>query len=116
MREAPSLTLIEKLLAAGCAVKAYDPVAMPEAKRIVGDKIRYAKDIYETAQQADAILLVTEWKEFRLPDWNTIKNTMRTPVVLDGRNIYDGDELQRAGIEYYGLGSSSKQWAVGSKQ
>ncbi|MDR0582547.1 MAG: UDP-glucose/GDP-mannose dehydrogenase family protein [Prevotellaceae bacterium] len=107
MREAPSLTLIEKLLAAGCTVKTYDPVAMPEAKRIIGGKVGYAKDIYETAQQADAILLITEWKEFRLPDWNAIRNAMRTPVVLDGRNIYDSDELQRAGFEYYGLGSGS---------
>ena len=104
MREAPSLTLIEKLLTAGCTVKTYDPVAMPEAKRIVGDKVGYAKDIYETAQQADAILLVTEWKEFRLPDWNAIKNAMRTPVVLDGRNIYDSDELRSLGFEYFGLG------------
>ncbi|MDR2359323.1 MAG: UDP-glucose/GDP-mannose dehydrogenase family protein [Prevotellaceae bacterium] len=105
MREAPSLALIEKLLAAGCTVKTYDPVAMPEAKRILGGRVGYAKDIYETAKQADAILLVTEWKEFRLPDWNAIKDAMRTPVVLDGRNIYDGDELQRTGFEYYGLGN-----------
>ncbi|MDR3350744.1 MAG: UDP-glucose/GDP-mannose dehydrogenase family protein [Prevotellaceae bacterium] len=104
MREAPSLALIEKLLAAGCIIKTYDPAAMPEAKRILADSVHYAKDIYETAQQADAILLVTEWKEFRLPDWNAIKNVMKTPVVLDGRNIYDGDELRNTGFEYYGMG------------
>ncbi|MDR2801599.1 MAG: UDP-glucose/GDP-mannose dehydrogenase family protein, partial [Prevotellaceae bacterium] len=73
MREAPSLALIEKLLAAGCTVKAYDPIAITEAKRTLGDRVNYASDIYETAQQADAILLVTEWKEFRLPDWNAIR-------------------------------------------
>jgi UDPglucose 6-dehydrogenase len=106
MREAPSLALIEKLLVAGCTVKAYDPVAMPEAKRILGDRVDYAKDIYDAAQQADAILLVTEWKEFRLPDWHILKNAMRTPVVFDGRNIYDSEELQRAGFEYFGLGNS----------
>ncbi|MDR0667395.1 MAG: UDP-glucose/GDP-mannose dehydrogenase family protein [Prevotellaceae bacterium] len=105
MREAPSLTLIEKLLAAGCIVKAYDPVAMTEARRLLGDRITYAGSIYETVQDADAILLVTEWKEFRLPDWPAIKQAMKTPIVFDGRNIYDKAELQMLEFEYYGLGT-----------
>ena len=104
MREAPALVLIEKLLAAGCKVCAYDPIAMHEAKRKLGDTITYANDIYETAQNADAILLVTEWKEFRLPDWSAIKKAMKTPVVFDGRNIYDRKDLEQEGFIYYGLG------------
>jgi UDPglucose 6-dehydrogenase len=104
MREAPSLALIEKLLAAGCKVSAYDPVAIHEAKRITGDTIDYASDIYETIQQADAIMMITEWKEFRLPDWQSIKNAIRTPVLFDGRNVYDGNELKSLGFTYYGLG------------
>jgi UDPglucose 6-dehydrogenase len=104
MREAPSLALIEKLQAAGCHVCAYDPIAMPEAQRILGNAIHYAKDIYDAAQQADAVLLVTEWKEFRMPDWTVIREKMTTPVIFDGRNIYDGKEMQDAGFEYFGLG------------
>ncbi len=104
MREAPSLALIEKLLSAGCSIYAYDPVAMKEAQRILEDKINFCNNIYETAENAHAILLVTEWKEFRLPDWDVIRKTMKTPVVFDGRNIYDPKELQSAGFSYYGLG------------
>ncbi|MDR1681164.1 MAG: UDP-glucose/GDP-mannose dehydrogenase family protein [Prevotellaceae bacterium] len=105
MREAPSLTLIEKLLAAGCTVNAYDPVAMPEARRLFGNRIACARTIYEAVQKADALLLVTEWKEFRLPDWPAVKQAMKTPVVFDGRNIYDKAELLAQEIEYYGLGT-----------
>ncbi len=106
MREAPSLVLIDKLLAAGCKVRVFDPVAIHEAKRIIGDKVTYGKDIYDTVANADAILLVTEWKEFRLPDWEIIKQTMRTPVIFDGRNIYEGTALNREGFIYYGLGTA----------
>ncbi len=104
MREAPSLALIEALLNAGCEVVAYDPVAMPEAGRRVGDRIRYAKDIYEAAEGADALLLVTEWKEFRLPAWPVVKEKMRAPLIIDGRNIYDADELRALGFTYYSIG------------
>jgi UDPglucose 6-dehydrogenase len=104
MREAPSLALIEKLLAAGCDVRAFDPVAMHEAQRILGQSIGYASDIYDAARQADAVLLVTEWSAFRIPDWATVKEIMRNPVIFDGRNIYDGTELRRLGFEYFGLG------------
>jgi UDPglucose 6-dehydrogenase len=109
MREAPSLVLIEKLLAAGCTVNVYDPAAMTEARRTLGDRVAYAADIYQTVHRADAILLVTEWKEFRLPDWNAIRRAMRTPAVFDGRNIYDGEELRQEGFEYCGMGSFRQQ-------
>jgi UDPglucose 6-dehydrogenase len=104
MREAPSLAIIEKLLSAGCSIYAYDPVAMHEAQRILGNEITYCEDIYATVEDADAILLVTEWKEFRLPDWANIHSKMKTPVIFDGRNIYDPVELKNAGFGYYGLG------------
>lgn len=104
MREAPSLILIEKLLEAGCEVIAYDPVAMPEARRRLGDRIAYGKDIYETVMDTDALLVVTEWKEFRLPSWSVIKKLMTTPLILDGRNIYDPEELAEAGMIYHNIG------------
>ena len=84
MREAPSLVLIEKLLAAGCEVYAYDPVAVEESKRRIGDAIHYAKDIYDAVVDANALMLVTEWKEFRMPSWSAIKKLMATPLVLNG--------------------------------
>ncbi len=104
MREAPSLVLIKKLLDAGCTVKTYDPVAMTEAKRIVGDKIIYANDIYDTVNDADALLLVTEWKEFRMPTWAIIHKVMKKQVVFDGRNIFDAAEMQKNNFEYFGIG------------
>lgn len=104
MREAPSLVLIEKLLRAGCKVKAYDPVAMKEAKRKVGDSIEYAKDIYDAVMDTDALMVVTEWKEFRMPSWGVIKKLMLTPLVLDGRNIYDLAELEEHGFVYHCIG------------
>ena len=104
MREAPSLVLINKLLDAGCTVCAYDPVAIEEAKRRVGDKILYAKDIYDAANDADALLVVTEWKEFRMPSWPSLKKLMKTPLVLDGRNIYDIKELEENGFVYHCIG------------
>jgi len=104
MREAPSLVLINKILDAGGLVSVYDPVAMQEAKRCLGDKVTYGKDIYDVALDADAIVLVTEWKEFRLPSWNAIKKIMKMPLILDGRNIYDKQELQGLGFIYHGIG------------
>ena len=105
MREAPSLVLIKKLVEAGCIVTAYDPVAIPEAqRRIPAGTITYAKDIYEAVVDADALLLVTEWKEFRLPSWVVIKKLMHTPLILDGRNIYDIAELEEAGFIYHCIG------------
>ncbi len=104
MREAPSLVLIDKIIKAGGKVRAYDPVAMNEAKHHVGDTIVYAKDIYDATLDADAILMVTEWNEFRLPTWEVIKKTMKKPVVFDGRNIYNKQEMNDVGFDYFGIG------------
>lgn len=104
MREATALVMIEKLTAAGATVKVYDPVAMDECKRRVGDKVVYAKDMYDAVLDADALILLTEWKQFRMPSWGVLKKTMKNAVVLDGRNIYDRAELKENGIEYEGIG------------
>jgi UDPglucose 6-dehydrogenase len=104
MREAPSLVIINELLHAGCKVKAYDPVAMQEAKRKLGDKITYSKNIYDAVEDADALLVVTEWKEFRVPIWNDVKQSMKKAVIFDGRNIYEPNELKKEGISYFGIG------------
>jgi len=104
MREAPSLVLIERLIEAGCCIRVYDPVAMDECRRRMGDAVCYAKDLYDATLDADALLLVTEWKEFRLPSWAVVKKLMRCPLVLDGRNIYDRAEMEEQGFEYHGIG------------
>ena len=104
MREAPALVLIDKLIEAGASVKVYDPVAMDECRRRVGDKVVYATDMYDAVLDADALLLVTEWKEFRMPSWGVLKKTMRQAVVIDGRNIYEKSELQELGIAYSCIG------------
>ena len=104
MREAPALVLIEKLRKAGCVVRAYDQAAMGESKRRIGDTIFYACDMYDALLDADALMLVTEWKEFRLPAWGVVKKTMKQPVILDGRNIYDAKELQDLGFVYRCIG------------
>ena len=104
MREAPALVLIDKLVEFGALVKVYDPVAMNECKRRVGDKVVYATDMYDAVLDADALLLVTEWKEFRMPSWGVVKKTMRQAVVIDGRNIYDVNELKAINIEYRCIG------------
>jgi UDPglucose 6-dehydrogenase len=109
MREAPSFVIIEALLEAGCEVVAYDPVALPEAERRLGNRIKYAKDIYDAVNNADALLLVTEWKEFRLPAWNEIKKNMRVPLIIDGRNIYDAKELIELGFIYDCIGRPAKK-------
>lgn len=108
MREAPSLELIAAMKNAGISICAYDPIAMQEGKRRLGESIDYASDIYEAASDADAIMLVTEWKEFRMPSWMRVRKVMNSnqtrPAVFDGRNIYDRYELESAGFTYYGLG------------
>jgi UDPglucose 6-dehydrogenase len=104
MREAPSLILIEKLLEAGAKVKAYDPAAMNEARKILNDTIEYTSDPYEAVLDADAMALVTEWSEFHLPDFTRMANTMKSKVIFDGRNIYDPAELNRLGFKYFGIG------------
>lgn len=103
MREAPSLVLIESLLAAGCQVTAYDPVAMDECRRRIGDRISYASNLYDTVIDADVIFHVTEWKEFRMPSWEVIRRAMKSnPVLIDGRNVYSAEEL--GGITYLKIG------------
>ena len=104
MREAPSLILINKLLNAGCKVRVYDPAAMTACRRRIGDSVCYATDMYDAALDADALMLVTEWKEFRLPSWAVIKKAMRTPVLLDGRNIYEKKEIEELGFTYHCIG------------
>ena len=104
MRESTALVMIRKLLDAGCNIRAYDPVAMNECRRIMGDKVTYCKDMYDATLDADALLLLTEWKEFRLPAWKVIKKSMARPLVTDGRNIFDSEELSELGIEYHCIG------------
>lgn len=104
MREAPSIVIIEKLLAAGANVKAHDPVAMQEAKHSLQDRITYCTKQEEALVDADALLIVTEWSEFRAPDFDELKSKLKTPVIFDGRNIYDAEELRSLGFHYYGIG------------
>jgi len=104
MREATSLVTIEKLLEAGAKVKVFDPIAMEECKRRIGDAVEYATDKYDATLNADALLLLTEWKQFRLPNWSVIKKLMQTPLIIDGRNIYNVDELKELGFDYFCIG------------
>lgn len=104
MREAPSLVMIEELLGMGCKVRAYDPISMAECRRRIGDRIAYCHDIYEAVDGADVLFLVTEWTEFRFPEWERVKHYLSFPVLFDGRNLYDRDELRKEGFEYYGVG------------
>lgn len=104
MREAPSLVLIDALLQAGCSVRVYDPVAMNEAKRRLGNRVEYARDIYDCVLDADAIFHVTEWKEFRMPNWEIIRRTMHTPLLIDGRNVFDST-VEEHGFTRLSIGS-----------
>ncbi|HRR62659.1 MAG TPA: UDP binding domain-containing protein, partial [Paludibacteraceae bacterium] len=115
IRDATSLVIIEKLLKASCKIRAYDPVAMPETQKYISEKMKdlltsentvyFGKDIYDTVLDADALLLITEWKEFRMPSWNVVKRAMKFPLVIDGRNIYVKEELKGLGFEYEGIGN-----------
>lgn len=104
MREAPALVLIQDLLEAGCKVRVYDPIAMPECKRRIGEAVYYANDQYDALDNADALMLVTEWKTFRLPTWNIVMKVMKDPFILDGRNIYNREDLESLGFTYEGIG------------
>ena len=104
MREATALLTINLLLEAGCKVQVYDPAAMDECRRRIGNVVIYATDMYDAALNADALLLLTEWKQFRLPSWGVLKKTMQHPIIIDGRNIYDKKDLQELGFEYYCIG------------
>ena len=104
MREAPALVVIDRLTRAGAKVNVYDPVAMDECRRRVGDAVVYCKDMYEAVVDADALVLLTEWKQFRVPSWSVIKRVMVNPLVIDGRNIYDKAELVAEGFVYKAIG------------
>jgi UDPglucose 6-dehydrogenase len=104
MRESTALVMINKLLEAGCKVRVYDPVAMDECRRRIGDNVTYCRDKYEAVLDADALLLLTEWKEFRLPTWGVIKKAMKRALVIDGRNIFDKEELMEYDFEYHCIG------------
>ena len=104
MRESTALVMIRLLLEAGCTVRAYDPVAMDECRRRIGDAVTYCRDMYDAVLDADALLLLTEWKEFRLPTWGVIRKAMKHPLVIDGRNIFDAEELEENEFEYHCIG------------
>lgn len=104
MREAPALVVIDKLVAAGAAVRVFDPVAMEECRRRIGDRVVYCKDMYEAVIDADALAVLTEWKQFRIPSWAVIGKVMKHPAIIDGRNIYDKQELVAHGFRYAAIG------------
>ncbi len=104
MREAPSITIVNRLIEKGAKVYGYDPVAMKEAKKVLGDKITYTEDQYEAVEGADALILVTEWSEFRVPKWKEMEQMMKNKLVFDGRNIYDPNEMIKLGWTYYSIG------------
>ena len=104
MREAPAITVINTLIDAGAKIKAYDPKAIENSKKIIGDKIQYTKTSYEVFDNVDALLLLTEWNEFRKPDFDRIKTLMKNPIIFDGRNLYEKARLKEKGFEYYGIG------------
>src|ERR1019366_714747 len=109
MREAPSRVLIDALLAAGAAVRAYDPVASGEARRLYAGaphagRLQFCKDAYEAAAGADALLIATEWKEFRSPDYDRLRTLLSQPLIFDGRNLYDPGLMERLGLQYFAIG------------
>lgn len=104
MREAPALIVIDKLLADGASVRVFDPIAMDECKRRIGDVVTYCKNMYDAADGADVFALMTEWRQFRMPSWNVIKKVMTGNVIVDGRNIYDRQELEENGFVYTRIG------------
>jgi UDPglucose 6-dehydrogenase len=111
IREAPALVLIEELLAQGASVAAFDPVATDNVRRLLGDRIEYAHDMYDAARGADALALVTEWHVFRRPDFERLKQAMRAPVLFDGRNIWSPEEMRGLGFAYTGIGRGKRQLA-----
>lgn len=104
MREAPALVIIDSLLKAGCKVRVYDPVAMDECRRRIGNVVTYANDMYDATLEADALILLTEWKQFRLPSWGVVVKSMREAIVIDGRNIYDPKDMIDLNIKYSCIG------------
>jgi UDPglucose 6-dehydrogenase len=107
MRESPSLTLIDLLLAAGAKVVAHDPVAVEEARRRLGARVEFADTSYAATEDADALVVVTDWNEYRHPDLARVKSTMKRPVVIDGRNLYDPAKMRSLGFTYHSIGRAS---------
>jgi UDPglucose 6-dehydrogenase len=107
MRDAPAITVIESLLAAGARVQAFDPEAMEEARKIFGDRIQYTHRNYDALHGASALLILTEWNEFRRPDFERIKNLLKQPIIFDGRNIYEPVDLRKLGFTYYSIGRNN---------
>jgi UDPglucose 6-dehydrogenase len=108
MREAPSLTIIERLLAAGATIRAHDPEAIHEAKKYFGNRIEFSSNQYEILQNADALVVITDWHEYRNPDFDRIKSSLKQPLLIDGRNLYKLDRMQENGIRYIPLGRASR--------
>jgi UDPglucose 6-dehydrogenase len=108
VREAPALTIIEELLEAGAAIRVYDPEAMNTARAVLADRVTYCRSSYDCCQGSDALIVVTEWNEFRRPDFDRIKKLLKTPVVFDGRNIFDPGRMQERGFEYQGVGRKQR--------
>lgn len=115
MREATSLVTIDLLKKAGCEIVVFDPVAMDECKRRIGDSVIYADDMYSALQRADALLLLTEWKQFRIPDWSRVKNEMANSLIVDGRNIYEIKDMMQWGFDYLSIGRTDKFYASSAK-
>lgn len=104
MRESTALAMIRLLSEAGCKIRVYDPIAMDECKRRVGDAVTYCRDMYDAVEGSEALLLLTEWKQFRLPDWQKVKDRMKRPLLIDGRNIFDAQEMKELGFDYHCIG------------
>jgi UDPglucose 6-dehydrogenase len=104
MRDAPAIEIINLLLAGGAVIEAFDPVAAKETKKVFGERIGYGVKNYDVLKDADALLVITEWNEFREPDFEKIKSLMKKPVIFDGRNIYDGKKLNEKGFIYFSVG------------
>jgi UDPglucose 6-dehydrogenase len=113
MRESPALTLIDDLLAAGATVVAHDPAAIPEARRRFGKKIQFADSSYEALRDADALVVMTDWNEYRHPDFERMRSLMRRPLLVDGRNLYTPAKMQQIGFEYYSIGRGADVAAGG---
>ena len=107
VRQSTALVTIEQLLAAGCEVSVYDPLAIDQAKKVFGDKVKYANDMYDAVLDADALLLITEWKQFATPSWGVVARSMRTKVVIDGRNLYSLADMKKYGFDYHRIGKNN---------
>ena len=116
LREAPALTLIDRLLKAGATIRCHDPHALENLRRIYGEKLTYAPNAYDALDDAEALLIATEWEVFRSPDFDRMKSLMKNPVIFDGRNLYDPDQMKELGIEYYSIGRPTIRLSCGGEQ